>query len=118
MGNYISDHDELIAKKIANVMCGGDLSISNRSFRTISIGSGKRSFPLFVWRKENTGKNSGYPEWTKTFEKLKKLSNYHGRIYSSRLIDQQSGKAKRGGFRFTRPDDLAADVIKYLVKST
>lgn len=26
MGNYISDHDMLIAKKIANVMCGGDLS--------------------------------------------------------------------------------------------
>lgn len=26
MGKYISDHDELIAKKIANVMCGGDLS--------------------------------------------------------------------------------------------
>ncbi len=25
------------------------------------------------------------------------------------------GKAKRGGFRFTRPDDLAADVIKHLV---
>jgi acetyl-CoA acyltransferase len=27
------------------------------------------------------------------------------------------GKAKKGGFRFTRPDDLAIDVIKYLVKS-
>ncbi|MEM7548416.1 MAG: acetyl-CoA C-acyltransferase [Bacteroidota bacterium] len=27
------------------------------------------------------------------------------------------GKAGRGGFRFTRPDDLAADVIKHLVKS-
>lgn len=27
------------------------------------------------------------------------------------------GKAKKGGFRFTRPDDLAADVIKYLVNS-
>ena len=26
MGNYISDHDMNIAKKIANVMCGGDLS--------------------------------------------------------------------------------------------
>ncbi len=26
MGNYISDHDVKIAKKIANVMCGGDLS--------------------------------------------------------------------------------------------
>ena len=25
------------------------------------------------------------------------------------------GKAGRGGFRFTRPDDLAADVIKHLV---
>ena len=25
------------------------------------------------------------------------------------------GKAKKGGFRFTRPDDLASDVIKYLV---
>jgi len=25
------------------------------------------------------------------------------------------GKAKKGGFRFTRPDDLAADVIKHLV---
>lgn len=27
------------------------------------------------------------------------------------------GKAKRGGFRFVRPDDLASDVIKHLVKS-
>lgn len=27
------------------------------------------------------------------------------------------GRAKKGGFRFTRPDDLAADVIKHLVKS-
>lgn len=27
------------------------------------------------------------------------------------------GKSKRGGFRFTRPDDLAADVIKHLVAS-
>lgn len=27
------------------------------------------------------------------------------------------GKAKKGGFRFTRPDDLASDVIKYLVKA-
>jgi acetyl-CoA acyltransferase len=27
------------------------------------------------------------------------------------------GKANRGGFRFTRPDDLAAEVIKYLVGS-
>lgn len=27
------------------------------------------------------------------------------------------GKAKKGGFRFTRPDDLAADVIKHLVGS-
>jgi acetyl-CoA acyltransferase len=27
------------------------------------------------------------------------------------------GKAGRGGFRFTRPDDLAADVIKHLVNS-
>jgi acetyl-CoA acyltransferase len=26
-------------------------------------------------------------------------------------------KSKRGGFRFYRPDDLAADVIKHLVKS-
>jgi acetyl-CoA acyltransferase len=27
------------------------------------------------------------------------------------------GKAKKGGFRFVRPDDLASDVIKHLVKS-
>ncbi|TGE05248.1 acetyl-CoA C-acyltransferase [Hymenobacter fodinae] len=27
------------------------------------------------------------------------------------------GKATRGGFRFTRPDDLAADIIKHLVAS-
>lgn len=27
------------------------------------------------------------------------------------------GKSKRGGFRFTRPDDLGAEVIKHLVKS-
>lgn len=26
------------------------------------------------------------------------------------------GKANRGGFRFTRPDDLAADVIRYLIQ--
>lgn len=28
------------------------------------------------------------------------------------------GKAKKGGFRFYRPDDLASDVIKYLVANT
>ncbi len=28
------------------------------------------------------------------------------------------GKAKRGGFRFYRPDDLAADVIKHLIANT
>ena len=27
------------------------------------------------------------------------------------------GKAKKGGFRFFRPDDLAAEVIKHLLKS-
>mgnify|MGYP001169376935 CR=1 FL=1 len=27
------------------------------------------------------------------------------------------GKSKKGGFRFYRPDDLAADVVKHLVKS-
>lgn len=27
------------------------------------------------------------------------------------------GKAKKGGFRFTRPDDLASDVIKHMVKT-
>ena len=27
------------------------------------------------------------------------------------------GKSGKGSFRFTRPDDLAADVIKHLVKS-
>ncbi|GAB4333414.1 MAG: acetyl-CoA C-acyltransferase [Flammeovirgaceae bacterium] len=27
------------------------------------------------------------------------------------------GRAKRGGFRFTRPDDLGAEVVKHLVKS-
>lgn len=27
------------------------------------------------------------------------------------------GKAKKGGFRFTRPDDLGAEVVKHLVKS-
>ena len=27
------------------------------------------------------------------------------------------GKAKKGGFRFVRPDDIASDVIKHLVKS-
>lgn len=27
------------------------------------------------------------------------------------------GKAKKGGFRFTRPDDLAADIIRHLVSS-
>lgn len=28
------------------------------------------------------------------------------------------GRAKKGGFRFTRPDDLAVDVIKHLVNNT
>ena len=27
------------------------------------------------------------------------------------------GKAKKGGFRFYRPDDIGASVIKHLVKS-
>ena len=28
------------------------------------------------------------------------------------------GKAGKGGFRFTRPDDLAADVIKHIMAET
>lgn len=43
---------------------------------------------------------------------IKKMDAYIVAGYRSAV-----GKANKGGFRFYRPDDLAADVIKHLVKS-
>ena len=34
-GNYATDHDALVARKLAYVMCGGDLSETNTGNRTI-----------------------------------------------------------------------------------
>ena len=42
--NYATDHDVVVAKKLAYVMCGGDLSEPTFGFRTIFTGPGKRSF--------------------------------------------------------------------------
>jgi len=44
-----------------------------------------------------------------------KLTNMNAYIVAG--FRSAVGKANRGGFRFTRPDDLAADVIKHLVAS-
>jgi acetyl-CoA acyltransferase len=47
-----------------------------------------------------------------TTEKIKTMDAYIVAGFRTAV-----GKAKKGGFRFVRPDDLAADVIKHLVKS-
>lgn len=54
---------------------------------------------------------------TAYFKKIdtKKLNNMDAYIVAGYRTGV--GKAKKGGFRFVRPDDLAADVIKHLVKS-
>jgi acetyl-CoA acyltransferase len=51
----------------------------------------------------------------KAKERNKKLNNMDAYIVAGYRTGV--GKAKKGGFRFVRPDDLAADVIKHLVKS-
>ena len=54
--------------------------------------------------------------------------NYRVRSPTNKMFDMQEAyivagyrtavtKSKKGGFRFTRPDDLAIDVIKGLLKS-
>ena len=111
MGNYISDHDKKIALKIANVMCGGDLTSPQEVSEQYLLDLGTGSFCFTDRGKENIGKNSIDFNWRKTFKKL---------IMDAYIVAAKrtaNTRAKKGGFRFTRPDDFATEVIKALVQS-
>ena len=54
MGNYISDHDELIAEKNCQCDVWRRLYLTYGSIRTISAGSRKRSIPFPLRGKKNT----------------------------------------------------------------
>src|SRR5690606_16416823 len=64
-----------------------------------------------MWRAENTGTDSAHVNQRKSTKKLI-MEAYIIAGYRTAV-----GKAPRGVFRFTRADDLAADVIKQLVAS-
>jgi acetyl-CoA acyltransferase len=65
-------------------------------------------------RAQDPGKNSIDIDGRKT---IKKLNSKRMDAYIVAGFRTGVGKAKKGGFRFVRPDDLASDVIKYLVRS-
>ena len=116
MGNYISEHDQKIALKIANIMCGGDLTSPQEVSEQYLAGSGARSICFSDRRKENTGKNTIDTNRRKTIKELNQtLTEMDAYIVAGKRT--ANTRAKKGGFRFTRPDDFATEVIKALVQS-
>ncbi len=69
--NYATDHDVVVAKKLAYVMCGGDLSEQTLVSEQYLLGSRKRSLFISLRRKENTGKDT---ECVKKWEASKELT--------------------------------------------
>ncbi len=55
-GQYISEHDQKIANKLAYVMAGGDLSEPTLVSEQIFIGFGKRSLLIALYQKEKLWK--------------------------------------------------------------
>ncbi len=55
---YATDHDVVVAKKLAYVMCGGDLSEQSAVSEQYLLDLGKRSLPESLRGKENTRKNT------------------------------------------------------------
>ena len=47
--NYATDHDVVVAKKLAYVMCGGDLSEPSLVSEQYLLDLGKRSFFISLW---------------------------------------------------------------------
>jgi acetyl-CoA acyltransferase len=66
-----------------------------------------------MWREKDHGQNPKFIRWRQTTQKLnrKKMNAYIIAGYRTAVA-----KSKRGGFRTMRPDDLAAEVIKHLMK--
>jgi acetyl-CoA acyltransferase len=66
-----------------------------------------------MWREKDHGQNPKFIRWRQTTQKLNrtKMNAYIIAGYRTAVA-----KAKRGGFRTMRPDDLAAEVIKHLMK--
>ncbi len=112
-GHFISDHDVVIAEKLAQ--CSERRPADGRTdrFRTISAGSGARSVPEPVRQSENAGAHGVYAEDGQAAEEL-----IIGKIMEAVIIDclrTAVGKAPKGSLRNTRPDDLAATVIRRLL---
>ena len=61
-GGFISDHDQLIGKKLAKVMSGGDLNHSAYVSEQHLLDLEREAFLSFVRRKENAGTHRGNAE--------------------------------------------------------
>jgi len=70
MGRYISEHDAKVAKWIANVMCGGDLTSPQGSERAIFTGPRARGLPVAYRGEEDAGEDSGDFDGGEAFEEL------------------------------------------------
>ena len=59
-GNYATDHDVMVAKKLAYVMCGGDLSEPTLVSEQYLLDLEREAFLKPNRGKENIGKNTRY----------------------------------------------------------
>ena len=69
-GGFISDHDQLIGKKLAKVMSGGDLNHQDVRFRAIPARSRTRGFCLALRRAKNAGADRGDAQNRQAAEEL------------------------------------------------
>ena len=61
-GGFISDHDQLIGKKLANIMSGGRPESHSLCLRALSARSRTRGFCLALRRAKNAGADRGDAE--------------------------------------------------------
>jgi hypothetical protein len=57
-GDFISDHEQKLGTKIAEVLCGGNITPGTPDQRTVCARPGARGLQVPVRRKENAGENS------------------------------------------------------------
>ena len=69
-GEYISDHEVKIANKVAEVLCGGNVTSGDAGERAVCAGSGARSLQVAVRGEEDAGTDSVHAEDGEDVEEL------------------------------------------------
>ena len=123
-GGFASEHDALIARKVAMVLCGGPSVPPTRSPKSrCSSSSARRSSASAASRRARNACNTCSPPTslcgtrpTGTHEPTGIRSRDMGKIVIVDAVRSAVGRAKKGSLANRRPDELAGEVIRKLME--